>query len=207
MKNLLNYQSTEYDCGPVSIINGIRFLFEREEIPPEIIKFVTLYCMDTFNENGELCKHGTSAAAISFICSWLNHLGVRKNFPIHCEYITGEAVATSKDSKIASALRKGGVAVVRLFLGVPHYVLLTGLEGDMLFLFDPFYEETDDPELDEEYEEAGISILTDQPKRANRSVLAERLNSTDKGYYEMGDYDLREALIMYNTASNSTASS
>ena len=37
MKNLLNYQSSEYDCGPVSIINGIRYLFEREEIYPEMM--------------------------------------------------------------------------------------------------------------------------------------------------------------------------
>ena len=59
MKNLLNYQTTEYDCGPVSILNGIRYLFEREEIFPDLVKFIMLYCMDTYNEAGELCKHGT----------------------------------------------------------------------------------------------------------------------------------------------------
>ena len=47
MKNLLNYQTSEYDCGPVSILNGIRYLFEREEIYPDLIKFIMLYCMDT----------------------------------------------------------------------------------------------------------------------------------------------------------------
>ena len=30
MKNYLNYQSSEYDCGSVSITNGIRYLFDRE---------------------------------------------------------------------------------------------------------------------------------------------------------------------------------
>lgn len=40
MKNLLNYQTSEYDCGPVSILNGIRYLFEREEIYPDIVKFI-----------------------------------------------------------------------------------------------------------------------------------------------------------------------
>ena len=43
MKNLLNYQTSEYDCGPVTILNGIRYLFEREEIYPEIIKFLCLF--------------------------------------------------------------------------------------------------------------------------------------------------------------------
>ena len=58
MKNLLICQSSEYDCGPVSLINGIRYLFEREEIFPDLIKFIMLYCMDTYNSEGELCKRG-----------------------------------------------------------------------------------------------------------------------------------------------------
>ena len=39
-KNLLNYQTSEYDCGPVSLLNGIRYLFEREEIVPDLVKFI-----------------------------------------------------------------------------------------------------------------------------------------------------------------------
>ena len=36
MKNLLIYQSTEYDCGPTTLTNAIRYLFDREEIYPDI---------------------------------------------------------------------------------------------------------------------------------------------------------------------------
>ncbi len=43
MKNLLNYQSSEYDCGPVSLTNAIRYLFDREVIYPDIIKYIMLY--------------------------------------------------------------------------------------------------------------------------------------------------------------------
>lgn len=200
MKNLLNYQSSEYDCGPVSIINGIRYLYEREEIYPDMIKFIMLYCMDTYNEEGELCKHGTSPAAMNYMASWLNHFGQVKNFPIHCDYLSGETVTVSKDSAIYAALKKGGVVVLRLFLEVGHYVLLTGAEDDNVLMFDPFYEEEDDPEFDEEYYEEGIAFINDQPKRANRAVSLERLNRTGKGYYEMGEYPCREALIIYNTS-------
>ena len=42
MKNYLNYQSSEYDCGSVSITNGIRYLFDREEISPDILKCITV---------------------------------------------------------------------------------------------------------------------------------------------------------------------
>ena len=202
MKNLLNYQTSEYDCGPVSLLNGIRYLFEREEILPDLVKFIMLYCMDTYNEAGELCKHGTSAAAMNYMASWMNHFGVVKKFPLACEFLTGEEVVITPENRIGLALRQGGVVVLHTFLGVPHYVLLTGIEGDRALLFDPFYEEIDDPELDEEYSTDEIEFIFDSPKRANRSVSIKRMNRTSKDYYEMGEYACREALIMYNTALN-----
>lgn len=39
MKNPLNYQMSEYDCGPASMSNAISFLFKREEISPDIPKY------------------------------------------------------------------------------------------------------------------------------------------------------------------------
>ena len=179
MKNFLIYQSSEYDCGPVSLINGIRYLFDREEIYPDVIKFIMLYCMDTYNEAGELCKHGTSAAAMNFVSSWL--------------------VTISKGNKIYNALLQGGVVLLHVFLEVGHYVLLTGIEDDNVLLFDPYYEEEGTPEFDAEYYTEGISFINDQPKKANRAISMERLNRFSKGYYEMGEFSCREALIMFNT--------
>lgn len=46
MKNPLHYQFSEYDCGPTSMQNAISFLFEREEIPPEVLRNIMLYCLD-----------------------------------------------------------------------------------------------------------------------------------------------------------------
>lgn len=199
MKNLLNYQTSEYDCGPVSLLNGIRYLFEREDIYPDIIKFITLYSMDTYNEEGELCKHGTSTAAMNYICSWLNHFSEMKKFPLQCEFYSGSSVTLEEDSPIMQALKDGGVVLLHVFLEVEHYVLLTGIEKDRILLFDPYYEELDDPNLDKEYDTDEIIFITDQPKKANRSVALERLNRTTRDYYEMGEYYVREALIMKNT--------
>ena len=97
--------------------------------------------------------------------------------------------------------------ILRLYLDVAHYVLLTGIEGENLYLFDPYYEELDDPELDEEYMEEGITFITDQPKRANRLVSIHRLNRLTEGYYEMGPYDKREATIIFNTDTRLTPES
>ena len=200
MKNLLNYQSSEYDCGPVTLTNALRYLFEREDIYPDMIKWIMLYCLDTYNEEGEPCKHGTSRTAMLFLANWLNHFGEIKNFPISCEFLSGSKVSINEGSKIFTALKQGGVVVLRLFLEVEHYVLLTGIEGDSICLFDPYYEELDDPNLDAEYSEPGIAFITDQPKRANRLISMERLNRTTKGYYEMGPFELREAMIVFNSA-------
>lgn len=199
MKNLLNYQTSEYDCGPVSLTNAIRYLFDREVIYPDIIKYIMLYSLDSYNDKGESGKFGTSASAMMFLSNWLNQFGQMKRFPISCEFLAGEDVFISQASKIIVALQQGGIVVLRLFLDVGHYVLLTGIEGDNIYLFDPYYVELDDPELDQEFLEEGITFITDQPKRANRLVSIERLNRQTKGFYEMGPYDIREALIMFNS--------
>ena len=198
MKNLLNYQSSEYDCGPVSLTNAIRYLFDREMIYPDIIKYIMLYCLDSYNEKGESGKHGTSASAMMFLSSWLNQFGQVKSFPIACEFLAGEDVYMSQSSKIIEALQQGGAVVLRLYLDVGHYVLLTGIEGDDICLFDPYYEELDDPELDPEFFGDGISFITDQPKRANRRISIQRLNRQTQGFYEMGPIDFREAVIVFN---------
>ena len=198
MKNVLNYQSSEYDCGPVALTNAIRYLFDREVIYPDIIKYIMLYCLDSYNEQGEVGKRGTSASAMMFLSNWLNQFGKMKNFPISCEFLSGEDVYLSQNCKIIGALQQGGAVVLRLFLDVGHYVLLTGIEGDSIYLFDPYYEEWDDPELNEEYLSEGITFVTDQPKRANRLVSIDRLNRLTEGFYEMGPYEIREALIVFN---------
>lgn len=187
------------------MLNGIRFLFDREEIPPEIVKFIMLYSMDTFNEHGQLCRHGTSAAAIHYISNWLNHFAQTRRFPLHCTYLCGEAVALVPGGPIWTALEQGAAVLLRVSLEVWHYVLLTGVDGDRVLLFDPYYEEEDDPEFDEEYRTDEIRFLYDCPKKANRSVLAERLNRTAIDYYQMGDVADREAVILRRTESDENA--
>ena len=51
------------------------------------------------------------------------------------EYLSGESVYLGQESRIKDALKRGGVAVVRLYYDVEHYVLLTGIEDGKLLLF------------------------------------------------------------------------
>ena len=64
MKNPLHYQVSEYDCGPTSMLNAIIYLFNRDEIPPEVIRNTMLYCLDCYSKEGIPGKRGTSRAAV-----------------------------------------------------------------------------------------------------------------------------------------------
>ena len=130
--------------------------------------------------------------------------GQVKNFPISCNFLAKDEVVLSENSRIIGALQQGGAVLLRVYLEVPHYILLTGISGSDIYVFDPYYEEPDDPELDKEFFEEGITFITDQPKRANRLISITRLSGTGVGFYEMGPYKEREAVILFNTNTRKT---
>lgn len=139
-----------------------------------------------------------------FLSNWLTQFGQVKNFPISCNFLAKDEVVLSENSRIIGALQQGGAVLLRVYLEVPHYILLTGISGSDIYVFDPYYEEPDDPELDKEFFEEGITFITDQPKRANRLISITRLSCTGVGFYEMGPYEEREAVILFNTNTRKT---
>ena len=40
MKIPLAFQITEYDCGTTTLLNAFLFLFQRQEIPVEVLKTI-----------------------------------------------------------------------------------------------------------------------------------------------------------------------
>ena len=63
MKVPLRYQMTEYDCGPTSLLNAMSFLFEREELPPELVRNIMLYSLDSYGADG--CSGAACPVGIS----------------------------------------------------------------------------------------------------------------------------------------------
>lgn len=197
MKTPLNYQISEFDCGPTTLSNALSYLFKREEIPPDVIKHIMLYCMDAYSEKGEFGKHGTSSMAMMFISSWLNQFGKVKKFPIQCEFLSGNQVYLGQNSPVISALQQGGVAVVRLRHGWWHYVLLTGVEDQKVYLFDPYFRKR-------EFILDGIEMIDNHPFSYNRKVSYTLMNSTGKEAYSLGEEAFREATIIFNTKTKRT---
>lgn len=108
MKNPLHYQLSEYDCGPTAMLNAISFLFEREEIPPEIIRNIMLYSLDCYGSGGTPGKAGTSRMAMMFLANWLDGFGRVSEFRISARYVSGKAVHIGQESLICDALVRGG---------------------------------------------------------------------------------------------------
>lgn len=194
MKNPLNYQMTDYDCGPTTLFNALTFLFKREEIPPDVIKYIMLYCLDAYNDKGEYGKNGTSCMAMMFLSGWLNQFGKVKHFPVQCEYLRGQDVYIENGSPIVNGLLQGGAVVVRLRYDVWHYVLFTGVSDREIYFFDPYYRK-------QSFRKEGIEIITDQPQKCNRKVSFDILNNTGRGMYALGPQDIREAVLIYNRSS------
>jgi hypothetical protein len=193
LKNRLNYQTSEFDCGPTTLINAIRYLYEREEVLPEIIKTIMLYTLDLYDHNGEFGKRGTSRMAMMFLSNWLNEFAGTKNYPIHTELVIDDKVWIHQNSKITECLQQGGAVIVCVWLGeTKHYVLLTGIEGDYLCMFDPY-------EWDEPIDGVNIIKVDQEPLKMNRKVRMDVINKEDTGFYSFGEVQGREAMLLYNT--------
>ncbi|MFX3618866.1 MAG: hypothetical protein ACE3JK_15265 [Sporolactobacillus sp.] len=195
MKTPLYYQMSEYDCGTVTLLNAVNYLFTREVIPPDVIKAITTFSLDTYNSAGEVGKNGTSKASMKFIVDWLNYNGPIKGLPIHGTYYSGESVSVGESGKIMDALNNGGVVIFRLNYGGAHYVLAT--KGDTgnkyLYLFDPYLDE------DLKYTD-GIVLLEGFPYAYNRKVPFRFFEEQDdKKVYALGPPNHREAIVFYGT--------
>ena len=196
MKQPLRYQITEYDCGPTSLLNAVSFLFEREDIPPELVRNIMLYSLDTYGTDGVSGKSGTSHTAMLFLSHWLEGFGKAGRLPIRSEYLTGRDVNLSESSRIVSALRRGGAAVVRLDLDGWHYVLLTGIEDEGVFVFDPYY-------LPGALS-AEIQVVQGQETKYNRIIPRTLFETEEIRPYGFGPYDQREAVLLFNRATELT---
>lgn len=198
MKNVLNYQSSEYDCGPTTLTNALRYLFERCDIPPEMLKAIALYTLDAYNDAGETGMRGTSAMAMQFLANWFEQYGRCKRFPISATFLRAQQVRVLQSSDIVGCIQQGDVAVIRCWLGGDgHYVLLTRVLGEEIGLFDPY---AIHPQAfsAEKLLTQDIRLVNDQPCVMNRIVRAEILDSQSRANYSMGDFPIREAMLLFN---------
>ena len=200
MLNPLHYQMSEYDCGPTCLLNAVSFLFDREELPPDLLRNIFLYTLDLPSPDGIPGKGGTSHASMRFLSRWFTDFGKAGRLPISSRYIECDDVFIGAGSQINEALQNGGIAVVRLWFDVAHYVLLTGVrENGDIEMFDPYY-------CSEPFDfTPEIEIVLDRPTEYNRVVPPSCFNRVEDAIYALGKSEERMAMLIFRGVAEETA--
>ena len=107
----LRYQLSEYDCVPTTIGNAIAHLFEREDIPPEVVQRLYLYSLDAVGRRGTFAR-GSSEESVRLLAGWLEQFSAGR-FRIRTEYLAGREVHLGRGNRIVECLNDGGVALYR----------------------------------------------------------------------------------------------
>src|SRR5574344_1787815 len=92
MKVPLRFQITEFDCGTVALQNAFSYLFEREEIPAELVKSIHNYTLDCYDDKGNLGRRGTSKDSLNLLSKWLTDYANANDFDVICKRFEGETV-------------------------------------------------------------------------------------------------------------------
>lgn len=174
------------------MVNAMRYLFDREEIHPGVLKQIWIMGIDTYCDHGRVGRHGTSRASMKYMTEWLQEYGRGCKFPIAAEFLgDGEAVVTP-EGKAWACLEQGGCIIMRCYTGkIAHYVLLTRILSDgEIGLFDPYAENP-------EFEGEGRRVVEGHPKEMNRAVRWDLLNLEDRACdYAMGEPEVREMILL-----------
>lgn len=197
MKVPFRVQISEYDCAPTTILNGLSYLFERSEIPPEVIQRTYMYCLDYLTKSQKI--NGTSGYAIQLLSIWLNNYKKSK-FQVTTTYLEYSAVDLSPMGQITQTLNNGGVALLRVKLGSTwHYILGLSIADEWLNAFDP-YLKSKRRSTNKNYE----FIDSKGGYNCNLRIKCKYLNTkSDKKRYCLGLDNDREALLIERSTSKS----
>lgn len=189
MKIPLRYQNTEYDCGTTSFINALAYLYDREDVPVELIKAVYKYTLDVESEDGIVGKGGTSRKHAEMLARYFEeYANNNKGFNINCKVLSKDKVNLNDMKK---TLDNHGVIIARCWQTVEHYVLITKIDNYFAYIFDPYYLEED-----YYYEDEDVAIVLHETFTHNRVVKIERLfNEENKDFSLLKESD-REVILI-----------
>lgn len=189
MKIPLRYQNTEYDCGTTSFINALAYLYDREDVPVELIKAVYKYTLDVENEEGIVGKGGTSRKHAELLARYFSkYANENKDFNISCKVLSKEEVNLEE---MKETVDNNGVIIARCFQDVEHYVLITKIDDNFAYIFDPYYLEED-----HYYNDEDVAIVLHETFTHNRVVKIERLfDESNKDFSLLKESD-REVILI-----------
>lgn len=191
MKIPLRFQVTEFDCGTVALLNAFSFLFERKEIPAQLVRAIHLYTLDCHDEDGNIGSGGTSREAIEELTKWITKYSNSNNFNVKCERLEKEEVTLDK---IKECLSNKGCVFVRCLQTCEHYVIITKIDKKYAYIFDSYY--FDKKEYDKDTQ---VKIILNKPFTHNRKVTLKRLFSETQKDFSLGKIEGRECVLINKT--------
>ena len=189
MKIPLRYQNTEYDCGTTSFVNALAYLYDREEIPVELLKAIYRLSLDV-KDDGVTGQGGTSSRHAELIAKYFVDFAEQNDgLSTKCEILHGD---DANDRKIRKALDDGGVAIARCFHQKDeHYVLITKISDDFVYLFDPYYMDKNAYDNDED-----VAMVFHEEFTHNRIVKLARVFDESEKDYSLVNGDKRVVIIL-----------
>ena len=168
MKVPLRYQNTEYDCGTTSFINALAYLYDREDFPVELLKQIYRFTLDVKGPDGVTGEGGTSKKHAELLADWfVKYASRNSNFDIKCKELQGKDVTIQKIKKVLS---ERGVALARCWQESEHYVIITKIDNNFAYIFDPYYLDNDYYANDED-----VAMVFHEEFTHNRIVKTKRL--------------------------------
>lgn len=188
MKIPLKYQMTEDDCGSVSLLNCVAFLFEVEEMPLELIKLISATAIDCYDDLGHLKGGGTTSNMMKFISRWVDLFATKKGIPLKAKYLSGLNVSPYE---IAKCIKERGCVFMRTIQSnKEHFVILTAIDDNFVYLFDPTFR------LAESYKgNKNIEFISGHPFTFNRRVKLEQFLDELPKEFALGPVEKREVIL------------
>lgn len=188
MKVPLRFQVTEFDCGSVSLLNAFSYLFDRDEIPAELVRTVYLYTLDCRDEKGNIGARGTSREAINKLSNWISGYANSHNFNVYCERLEKEEVTLDR---MRECLANKGCVFARCWQTYEHYIIITKIDKKFAYIFDSYY-------LDKKYydKDKEVKTILNNPFSYNRKVTLKRLFSETKKDFSLGKIEMRECVLI-----------
>lgn len=188
MKVPLRFQITEFDCGTVSLLNCFSYLFDREEIPAELVKAINKYTLDCYDSLGNIGQGGTSREAIDKLSHWITkYSNTKSNLNIKCECLEDKEISLNK---IESCLKNNGVCFIRSWLYDEHYIIATKIKGKYIYIFDPYYLDVTS------YKDSQVKIILNKPFTHNRKVTLKRFLSEERKNFSLGPVNGRQCVLI-----------
>lgn len=170
----LRTQISEYDCAPTTYLNAFSCLFKRDEIAPGIIRIIYKNSLDC--KENMIGDCGTSKRAMKKITKKIKQYSLRHNINLDIKYIKGNKVDICK---IINWIKHEGIIIVRSYLELEHYFLITDIDDNSFFIFDPYLNNTNELH--------------------NTKVLFTDMDSEAKTDYSLGPVNKREIILLKKT--------